>query len=377
MIDFPIMPEVATKSSWLFCGTLYFLILLLNKHWALSPSYGSIMGSKRYGFVVLVYVYCLLAFYCGDWAHLQTIVQDSVGSFYQEGQGLEWIYHFLANALGGNYLMFRVIVWGIGLICMFQSFKKSDLDPYRSLFFLFGIYISAFAYSRAGCALALFYFGFVLLFQDRDKRSKIDILLGIGLIFASAFSHRSLLALVILTPLALFPIKRKTMPLSIILIILIGFFWRLVLARTMNILMGSEEYMHRIELYEGINGGDMYVGGLSGFFFLWYKAIVHVPFWFCVVCLYKEISKGRVPFHIQAVFRFSIFLYFFSMMMLVMYGPASAFYYRYEGMLYIPITIMISYLFQNRLIRVSTYSLIFWMCALSQGKDFIYRIFFW
>lgn len=377
MIDFPIMPDVASKSSWILSGFMYFCILAGYRSWATCPPANPNHYSRKNWFVFLVFIYCLFAFYCGDWAHLQTIVKESVGSEYREGFGVEEIYHYLANILNGNYLIFRSIVWGAGLLCMVEAFKKSKLDPYRCLYFLFGIYITAFAYSRAGVALAFFYCGFVFLFKDREERSVKITLLGLALLITSTFLHRSMLVLVALTPMVLIPIKKKTSLLIFAGVIVLAFMWNSLFSGVMGNLMNSEEYMHRIELYEGMSGSAAFSFDLNGFFFLWYKAIVHLPFWYCIINIYRLVNKGEVPFNIETIFRFSILLYIFAIMMLLMYGSASAFYYRYEGMLYIPISIMANYLFQNNHIKARTYSNVFWICALSQCKDFIYRIIFW
>ena len=177
--------------------------------------------------------------------------------------------------------------------------------------------------------------------------------------------------------MVLIPIKKKTSLLIFAGVIVLAFMWNSLFSGVMGNLMNSEEYMHRIELYEGMSGSAAFSFDLNGFFFLWYKAIVHLPFWYCIINIYRLVNKGEVPFNIEAIFRFSILLYIFAIMMLLMYGSASAFYYRYEGMLYIPISIMANYLFQNNHIKARTYSNVFWICALSQCKDFIYRIIFW
>lgn len=374
-IDFPILPDVASKLSWAFNGFLYFFILILFYR---EGTYRNTCASniKKRVFIALVFIYCLCAFYCGDWAHLQTQLKQSVGLEYVEGFGLEKVYWYLNNFLNANYLIFRTIVWGLGLFCLFNSFKYARINPYKCLYFLFGIYITAFAYSRAGVALSIFYLGFILTYQAKEYRSKWTLIIGVCLIVASTFFHRSVLVLAGLVPLALIPVKKKYIFLIIALVVIIGFAWNTIFSYLLGSLMENEEYSHRIELYEGIAGSNTLSFNLSGFFALWYKAVVHVPFWVCVVNIYKRVDNGIIPSTIQAVFRFSIFLYGFSIMMLMTYGSASAFYYRYEGMLYIPISIMSSYLYQTNIMSRKTYIILFWICAMSLGKDFIYRIIF-
>lgn len=377
MLDFPILNTESPKWTWILSGFMYFSILVLYYKRAFTrPNF--ICGyPKEKSLVIFVFFYCLLALYCGDWAHLQTLVKMMVGDEYHEGKGLERAYFILANVLNGNYLLFRTIVWGTGLYFLLLSFKKSNLDPYSCLFFLFGIYITAFAYTRAGVALAVFYCGFVYVFKNIHGHNTFSLFLGIALIIASIFLHRSMLPLVVLIPFVFFPINKRTICILLIALIILVFVWQRVFSAMWDYMFSLEEYEHRMDLYENINESRTVAFNLDGFFFLWYKGIVHIPFWFCIMHLYKLINKKVLPFHIQAVFRFSIFLYIFFMIMFVMYGSSSAFYYRYEGMLYIPITIMTGYLFQYGRITRNKYSLLFWICALSMSKDFIYRMIFW
>lgn len=374
MLDFPILLTEGLKWTWILSGFMYFIIVAFYYKRAFTR-YNLFRGyPKENALVIFVFVYCVLALYCGDWVHMQTIVKTIVGEEYQEGYGLERVYYILANLLDGNYLLFRTIVWGTGLICMMLSFKKSELDPYSCLFFLFCIYITDFAYTRAGVALAVFYCGFVYVFKNIHGHNTFSLFLGIALIIASIFLHRSMLPLVVLIPFVFFPINKRTICILLIALIILVFVWQRVFSAMWDYMLSSEEYEHRMELYDDLKGSHSLTFNLESFFFLWYKGVVHVPFWFCVIHLFKLINKKSVPFHIQAVFRFTILLYVFFMMMFIMYGSASAFYYRYESMIYIPITIMVGYLFQYGHITRSKYSTLFWICALSMCKDFIYRI---
>lgn len=377
MIDFPNMPPFAPKWAWILSGVIYFSILLIYNKWGFTRPVSFANNAKKNSLVALVFIFCITAIYCGDWVHMQILVHDTISTEYKKGYSIEMVYFLLANLLNGNYLLFRIVVWGGGLYFLMRSFKESHLDPYRCLFFLFGIYITTFAYSRSSAAHAVFFCGLVTLFQSKEYRKNISLITGIVLLVASVFLHRSMLALVILTPLVLVPLNRRTYVLLLIgVVVLLSFMWGSLFEGVLGTLMESDEYAHRIELYENASGSQNFSFDINGLFFLWYKGIIHIPFWFCIIHINKRISKDKVPYNIQAVYRFSILLYMFTMMMMLKYGSASAFYYRYEAMLYIPITIMVGYLFQNGFILRDKYTLLFWVCALSQCKDFIYRILF-
>ena len=375
------MPDVATKMSWTLSGLLYFFILAFYNRSAMNNygvTYGYYSASiKNKIFFILVFIYCLCAFYCGDWAHLQTLLKESLGAEYIAGYGIEKVYYYLNEKLNGNYLLFRTVVWGGGLVCLYNSFKFAHLNPSRSLYFLFGIYITAFVYTRAGFALAIFYLGLVLLFQPKEERTVWKLAIAIALIVSSTYFHRSILVLACLSPLTFVPISRKNILVILLGVAVFSFFVERFFDSAWTTLMTSDEYSHRMEVYENIAGGGISITfDQNGLFLLWYKAIVHLPFWVSIIAVYKRSGFEKIPLVIQAVFRFSIILYAFLLMMLLTYGSASAFYYRYEGMLYIPITILMCFLKENRYISQERFSFIFWLCALSCGKDFIYRMLF-
>lgn len=375
MIDFPLIPEASPKFAWVISGIMYFVILLFNMRWGFSyPSLRKI-PPKKPTLTFLVLVYCITAIYCGDWLHYQELVRGKVGGEFIPGMSLEYIYVWLINVFDGNYFLFRTIVWGIGLKFLMLSFKNANLDPYRCLFFLFVIYITDYAYSRAAVAMAVFYFGFVMLFKRNEKNSMLYVIIGIAFILMSTAFHRTMFVLVALTPLAFIPINKKTLLLAVGGIVVVGVFWKIIFDSALGMVMESDELGYRTTSYESLSGSTSISFDLNGIFFLWYKTVVHLPFWLCVIKIFKGVMKGTVPLIIQAVFRISILLYIFSLMMLMIYGSTSPFYYRYEGMLFIPITIMAGYLFQNRLIKKQRYVQVVGVCALSLIKDFVYRIF--
>lgn len=375
MIDFPILDHNPTLAMWTICGLLYFFTLFLfykNAIYDINYSYTT-RGRKRF-FVFLVFIYSLCAFYTGDWMHLQAMVKGTVGNEIITGFGLEQIYQLIINFVKGNYLYFRVIVWGLGLFCLFNTFNICGVDAHRALLFFFGIYITSFVYARVGVALSIYFLGMVLFYKGKEDKKILYTILGVLIIFASMFFHRSLLLLVILAPLTLFPINKKTFPILIVGILCIFILQDSLLEYALTDIMSNDEYTERIEMY-GFSYRSKNVGfNMDGLFFLWRKAIVHVPFWICIVKLYKRINSEYVPHTVQALFRFSILLYTLVIVFLGTYGSGSPYYYRYEGMLYIPITIMSTYLFQNEGMTLKTYKTMFWLGALCMSKDFLMSV---
>ena len=372
MIDFPILFEGSLPHwIWTVCGFAYYFILLFyyrrvvsNKLWEETKPY-----TKHFLFFCIA-VFAICAFYTGDFSHYQEIVKTE-----RDINHMEDVYQAVISFVNNNYLLFRIIFWGGGTLLLMVAFKNCSLDPYRSLFYLFASYITSFSYSRAGVALAVYFCGVSFMF-DNGKRGLLLRLLGLGLVVSSYFFHNSLLVPVILTPVAFIPINKKTLFVYLFAVLALFVFSDSLLGNIMREAMTIEDISERIDAYKLKIGFRAHSGLIPTITFFWLKLIVHLPFWVAVVMVFKHQSSYHIPGNIMAMFRISVLLYVFFMLMFSVYGEVSPFYYRYEGMIYIPITIMINYLYQEHILSRKTFERLILFGALWLCWDFFYRIFF-
>lgn len=369
MIDFPVMPEVASKSSWVFCGLLYMFSFFYYQKCGIRLSATDKTKNVYYSLLVLLFIICPL--YAGDFVHYQTYVYMYNG---QDVFHLEVVYRYIITFVKNNYLAFRLIVWGVGFFVLLRSFRSYRLDVYKTLFF-FTIYVIAFAYTRTGVALAIFYYGLSLLLHE-DKTIR-NTLVGLTLIVVSTFFHTSIGALVALTPAIFLPIKRKSIPLLLLLIFALSFFVVPLLNAGLEYFASeSEESAYKLGLYtqgstEGFGAGSSLLGMFGN---IWPKLNVHIPYLICVKYMLEH--EKNAPKNIKNIFRFSIALYLFVIIMWMTYGSNATLYTRYEGMLYIPITVIFCYMYQNNIINQQLYKKIVWFCYLCWFWFFSYRIIF-
>lgn len=375
MIDFPIMPEDASKASWIFCSAIYFSVMFLFKRQALDEDVPEEYEFRnRKTFLSLSFLLILCSFYSGDWAHYQTLVLEYKGYGYSH---LDEIYRHLVVLIDNNYLLFRIIIWGGGYIALFYTFRLCGLNPYVSLYYLFCIYVTTYSYARAGVAMASYFVGVSLVFSDIELKKYQKYIVGIFFIGLSYFLHKSMIVLILLTPLAFFPINKKSILLIIIAVIGIGFSFSLLMRFATEFLMSSEDLATSASLYISESGSVTEGHSLTGSIItLWSKLIVHVPFLLCIYYMFKDEHVEYIQRNVVSIFRIAFGLYIFTIFMLVTYGSAAALYYRYEGMLYIPITILMCALRREEIITEKVFRIIFWFCAGYQIQMFVYRLIF-
>lgn len=373
MIDFPILYEngiVIPHWAWEVCGFAYFFILILyyrrvvyNVLWAKTKD-----PSKVFLFL-LIMTFCVCEICTGDFIGTQETVKT-----YHGIDHLEVIYPTIIEFVHNNYLAFRLLLWGGGVFLMTQSFKNFGIDPYRSLFYLFASYVTYYSYTRAGVAMTVFFYGFSFLF-DKKRKNRLLMLIGITLILLSFFFHRSMALLILLTLFSFMPLYKKLVPLYLFAIIAVFIMANYLSQQILSIAMGVEDLSEQAEIYQ-LRTGTQFVGTiLSKIIFLWQKMVFHIPFWITMIALFKNQRVVHIPANILALSKLSAILYIYFMLMLFVYSSDSPFYYRYEGMMYIPLTIMVNYLYKVRVLSRKTYSRLILLGALCLCWTFFYRIF--
>lgn len=373
MIDFPLFYEkgiVIPHWAWEVCGFAYFLIFILyyrrvvyNVLWAETE-----YPSKVFLFL-LIMTFCVCEICTGDFIGTQETVKT-----YHGIDHLEVIYPTIIEFVHNNYLAFRLLLWGGGVFLMTQSFKNFGIDPYRSLFYLFASYVTYYSYTRAGVAMTVFFYGFSLFFY-KERKNIFLTLIGVTLILLSFFFHRSMVLLILITPLCLLPFYKKFVPLYLFAVIIVFVMANYLLQQIFSIVMKVEDLSEQAEIYQ-LRDGTQFVGTLlSRIVFLWQKMVFHIPFWITMIALYNKRRLVHIPVNILTLSKLLAILYVFFMLMLFVYGSDSPFYYRYEGMMYIPLTIMVNYLYKVRALSRKTYSRLLLLGALCLCWNFFYRSF--
>lgn len=181
---------------------------------------------------ILVIFYCLFAFQNSDYF----TYLDMFGSFTLDFR--DPFYYFVQEASFGSYIVFRLLIWGNALLLVFCTAKRFHIRKNVFIFVFSILFLLTFSYARASLAMAFYFFGLSFLLVPLKNRI-VTYFTAIVLFMLSYFAHRSLLPIVLLTPLAFIPFNKKNV-LILLALIPIG---ALVVGRVMKgLLNGSTDF---------------------------------------------------------------------------------------------------------------------------------------
>lgn len=207
-----------SNSTWVIIDCLLFLyILYLSSIGAkYSPNKGIIpYDGTYYKSIILIclVVFCLYNKTEGDYFHYKELLTETLSTKYPDNH-LEWPYLTLIRYIGNNYFLFRLCIWGSGILIIYRLLKINNLANDWGLFCITLIPLISIAYVRACVGIGLFYLGYTYLL----KRNFKYIILGICLIIVSTFFHKSIILLLLIG--LIIPVVKISQKTLLILIIL-------------------------------------------------------------------------------------------------------------------------------------------------------------
>lgn len=221
MIDFPFSTPSVFLSLyvWGFFLVIYFAF---NKKYVVVGCKNNYSTDKK--FITLLFIFIVTHCVNGDFFHYLDRVHI-LGKNPQEAFGQEAFHTDLAVFLKGNYLLYRIIVWGGSLMMMTIMAKRFKLQYTHMLFIFFSLYVFFFSYARASMAMSAYFLGISFLAKPIDRHKILSYLLGVGIIVLSYKFHISILVAIALTPIVLVPInKYSIISLFVLFPLLLGYF---------------------------------------------------------------------------------------------------------------------------------------------------------
>lgn len=158
----------------------------------------------RFLFVLFLF-YSLFTFFGGDKTGYEHMVVES--GLYGTGTfiNMEPVYVYLGMLVKGDFLVWKLIVYGCALLLVYLSTKRMKLDSVITLSFFIGFALISYGSTRAVLAYALYLFGLSFL----RERNVLSLLIGVLLVLGSYFFHNSMLPIILLTPLVYVKLNKK------------------------------------------------------------------------------------------------------------------------------------------------------------------------
>lgn len=357
-----------TQTGIIICTVFYFLMIAV--YWKSATIAGAYHTPKSTRVLfLLVLVFAIMSWTNGDWMHYRHFVQDGIGS----SESMEDFYNWLKETVSGNYLLFRIVVWGLALIMLIMAFRLYGIAEYDGLFFLFVVFINYFDYSRSALGIAVYFCGLAVMLSGKSWKRR---LFGIIVLSCATYFHRSTVVLIMLTPLCFFPINRKTaVPIIIVLILSFMSLKGLFLSFMDKAISSDDAGMaDKASYYINQERGTIVSGSIIGILIgYWKYSVFYILFIFDTLVIFKREVYRELPSQVKALYNIMASLLILSVMIYYFNIGHLALYYRFLMMLYVPLTVITVYLFSNHYIKRFTYLKLLAYCGGYVGFEFLYR----
>lgn len=217
------MPPLVTLTLFdiLLLGYLYSLWPGITNQKILHPD--SVFSNKTPIIWIIITVFCVYAGWDTDYQHYYMIYQqiyENIFSIFDSHMEIAY-YPFITLSLG-NYSLFRFYIWGLAALLAVLTLKRLDLNNNTAAITFASFNLLYFSYARVSLAILIYIYGLMLFCQQRNAWKIITKLWGLILVLTSILFHKSMLFMILLTPLAFI---RMTKPKVVLCIMLLPFFF--------------------------------------------------------------------------------------------------------------------------------------------------------
>lgn len=305
-----------------------------------------------------IFLFCVPCYWNQDYFNFQLIYNELDPTFRDP------LYYYIKQITFGSYHLFRAIIWGAALLLFYKTSKIMGIPSWIVIFVFPICFLLPFSYARASLAMASYFYGVTLL----KKSNKIS-LMGLLFVIFSYFAHRSMLPLIVFTPLAIMRIritnKFHLLTIIIIPILVILSFINQVQESTYQIQESSDETMQATENFT--RSASRYLNVVTEererslksriMSFIHYVSIysVYVYLIFTLYRIKKHILRREK--YVNSMMLISTLLIVISVFFLYLSyskGYPETLAYRYLYMTYIPLILQVSYFYQIGLCKKRT-----------------------
>lgn len=266
MLDFLIESGDVTLGQRLFVMLLYTILLVYGIR-KTYPELKEPMSTKPMLFGMIFFA--VFDFLAPDfWNYIDQV--EAVWVFdYSETLHMEAIYQFFVFSVGGDYFLFRLIVWGGMLLIFVWACKRLKANVVCALTLLL-IFFYQFASSRANLGIVIYFLGLTYLLEPIEEHHKRSYLIGLALILSSSFFHSTMFLLILFTPIVFIPkLTGQAKKILLVIAIIMGGLIFYVMQNPYEFLsmVGStsllEKFVFYTEVYDDNDWGT-FTGGISG-----------------------------------------------------------------------------------------------------------------
>lgn len=309
----------------------------------------------------------------GDYLHYK----ESVEAFHSlfdvvNYNGMEIQYNYLAYLVGGNYNLWRLVLFSVQFVGMSWLLYRAGLNTYPVFLCFITICLVLYTYQRAYWGVIFYFMGLYLLLEKKNPLFLIIIAL-------CYFSHTQNIALLALLPLGFINIKKWQLFLVIILIgVLATILKDYFIAYLNSGGIENADYLNdKMQRYS--EGGLGNFGNSIGEYIIF--ACRYVPLIIIVLkCLTMIFTNRKRYLYFTKPFRgivnITIGLTITSLVVLFADLGAGTFFYRILSMTLFPIAILLPYLVENKTMRKQVFKGYVWVYILVAEMGYIKDVYY-
>lgn len=347
------------------------LLLIFYRHYRRGEYY--IKKSDLVLYTILLIAFGTFGGGEGDYLHLQSRMPyyQTIADVFLHDM-MEVQYGYLAYLVGGNYTLWRLVLFSVQFIGMSWFLYKAKLNTYPIYLCFVAYCLILSVYNRYFWGMIFFFMGTFLLLEKKNPL----FLIVIGL---SYFSHTQNIALLSLLPLAFFDLKKWHIA---IVILLFGTLVALLHDSFISILSSGElediEYLNnKMSSYSKStkNAFGSSLGEYVIFALRYIPMAIIVLSWIGMVFNHRNLYLSLyLPY--RRIINITIGLVVLAIIVLLANLGAGTFFYRILMMALFPISILLPYLEGNGALKKSAfknYLYIFILCSeMNYVKDLYY-----
>ena len=359
--------------SHILLSFLFFNIILFifYKHYKRGDYY--IEKSNLVLYTILLIAFGTYGTGEGDYLHyMENVSLFNSMSDVEYYNGMEYQYNYLAYIVGGNYTLWRLVIFSVQFIGMSWLLYKAKLNTYPVFLCIVTICLVYYTYQRSYWGVIFYFVGLYLLLKKRNPLFLIAIVL-------CYVSHTQNIVLLALLPLAFLNIKRWELALIILLFGIIAAIFKdyFTLYRDSGGLEETEYLNSKIQKYG--EDGKGYFGQSVGevvIFILRYVPMAMIVLTWADIIFFKRKNYLSIERPFRGVMNVTIGLVIASLVFLVSSVGAGTFFYRILAMTLFPIALLLPYLTERKIITKNSLNIYIWSFILVVELGYVKDVYY-
>lgn len=335
------------------------------------------IGSNYYFLFGGVLLFAVFAFCTGDYynaiSHIEYLVTKND---INEINHFELVYQYLAVYLHGNYILWRLCVWGGACTLIVISAKRLGVNASFTIFYMITAFAIQYAYARSTLAQSIYFFGLTFLICPLKIGNIWSYIMGVAIILLSPFFHRSMWILVLFTPVIFMPNMVKNNYKRIVFyLVAFGVFTYVLSSLFFALDFGSFDQNNQMDELRTYYSDLLSTGSISELFLNTVKHVAYIGTMYYVVKTLVNSNDANTDMTVQRLLKIYLSIMAVSYVLTIIGGSFHFFAIRLMIMSFIPCSLMMGYLWGHNFMQPLCLKRIISLGFINQFTQIVYVLY--